>query len=62
MSTTNSSFTPQTFDVDALVARAKKAQEEFAKLEQEEVDKIFFAVAHESDKHRVPLAVQTVGK
>jgi acyl-CoA reductase-like NAD-dependent aldehyde dehydrogenase len=55
-------FTPCTYDVDECVAKAKKAQVEFAKLDQESVDRIFLAVAHEADKNRVPLAVLAVGK
>jgi acyl-CoA reductase-like NAD-dependent aldehyde dehydrogenase len=53
-------YTPETFDVDELLRKAKIAQAEFAKLDQEAVDKIFLKVAHEADKNRVPLAIQAV--
>ena len=53
-------FTPETFDVEELLRKAKKAQEEFSKLDQEAVDKIFVKVAHEADKNRVPLAILAV--
>ena len=49
------------YDVDALMARASKAREEFAKLDQQVVDKIFLAVAHAADKQRVTLSVLAVG-
>ena len=54
------SYTPETFDVQELLNKAKKAQEEFAKLDQQAVDKIFLKVAHEADKNRVPLAMAAV--
>ena len=53
-------YTPETFDVEELLRKAKQAQKEFAKLDQEAVDKIFLKVAHEADKNRVPLAIMAV--
>ena len=54
------SFTTETFDVEELIRKAKVAQEEFAKLNQEQVDRIFKKVAHEADKQRVHLAIMAV--
>jgi acyl-CoA reductase-like NAD-dependent aldehyde dehydrogenase len=39
-----------------ILQTAANAQTAFAKLSQEEADMIFDAVAHEANKHRVPLA------
>lgn len=48
------------YDVKALMTRATRARTEFAKLDQDKVDKIFLAVAHAADKQRVPLALLAV--
>ena len=45
-----------TFDYETMLAQAKVAEREFAKLDQEAVNKIFLKIAHEADKARVPLA------
>ena len=50
-----------TDSVEELMARACVAREEFAKLSQTDVDRIFLAVAHAADKQRVPLAQIAVG-
>ncbi len=43
-----------------LLDRAKKAQEEYSKYSQEQVDKIFKAAATAADKQRIPLARMAV--
>ncbi len=50
-------------NVDALndlICRVKKAQEEYSKFSQEDVDKIFKAAATAADKMRIPLARMAV--
>jgi len=47
-------------ELDALVARVKKAQEEFATYSQEQVDKIFRAASLAANQARIPLAQQAV--
>ena len=42
--------------LEKAIARAKKAQKEFAKYSQEEVDKIFFKAALAANQARIPLA------
>ena len=42
--------------IDEILQRAVTAQFEFAKLTQEQADRIFDAVAQEANKNRVPLA------
>eukprot|EP01025_Chloroclados_australasicus_P011779 TRINITY_DN1521_c1_g3_i1.p1 TRINITY_DN1521_c1_g3~~TRINITY_DN1521_c1_g3_i1.p1 ORF type:complete len:930 (+),score=76.23 TRINITY_DN1521_c1_g3_i1:144-2933(+) len=42
--------------LDSMIDAAKRASREFEKFSQEEVDRIFSAIAHEANKHRVPLA------
>lgn len=46
----------KSFDYEAMVANAKKAELEFSKLDQDQVDKIFLRMAHAADRARVPLA------
>ena len=46
--------------LDCLIARVKRAQEEFAAYTQEQVDKIFKAAATAADKVRIPLAKMAV--
>jgi acetaldehyde dehydrogenase/alcohol dehydrogenase len=48
------------FDYEVMLRRAKQAEEEFMELDQVAVDKIFRAIAHAADKHRVDLAILTV--
>ncbi|KAL7555685.1 hypothetical protein ACA910_015237 [Epithemia clementina (nom. ined.)] len=45
------------YNVEELMARATHARAEFAKFNQETVDRIFLAVAHAADKQRVQLAL-----
>ena len=47
-------------ELDALVTRVKKAQEEFATYSQEQVDKIFRAASLAANQARIPLAQQAV--
>ncbi|SDJ42771.1 acetaldehyde dehydrogenase /alcohol dehydrogenase AdhE [Ferrimonas sediminum] len=47
-------------ELDALVARVKKAQQEFASFSQEQVDTIFRAAALAAANARIPLARQAV--
>ncbi|MEF1310402.1 bifunctional acetaldehyde-CoA/alcohol dehydrogenase [Vibrio mytili] len=47
-------------ELDAMVARVKKAQEEFATYSQEQVDKIFRAASLAANQARIPLAQQAV--
>ncbi|GAL15121.1 alcohol dehydrogenase [Vibrio astriarenae] len=47
-------------ELDALVARVKAAQEEFATFSQEQVDKIFRAASLAANQARIPLAQQAV--
>ncbi|WP_064602697.1 bifunctional acetaldehyde-CoA/alcohol dehydrogenase [Photobacterium sp. J15] len=49
-------------ELDALVARVKKAQEEFATFSQEQVDKIFRAASLAANQARIPLAQQAVAE
>eukprot|EP01025_Chloroclados_australasicus_P065676 TRINITY_DN8946_c0_g1_i8.p1 TRINITY_DN8946_c0_g1~~TRINITY_DN8946_c0_g1_i8.p1 ORF type:complete len:932 (-),score=99.40 TRINITY_DN8946_c0_g1_i8:972-3767(-) len=42
--------------LEEMVRTAKLASHEFEKYSQEEVDRIFSVIAHEANKHRVPLA------
>lgn len=49
-------MTTQPFDPEDMIAKAKVAEEAFALLNQEQVDKIFVQIAHAADKARVPLA------
>ncbi len=42
------------------IAYMRKAQREFAKMNQEQVDKIFFAAAMAANKARIPLAKMAV--
>eukprot|EP00327_Prymnesium_parvum_P016730 CAMPEP_0113240614 /NCGR_PEP_ID=MMETSP0008_2-20120614/6358_1 /TAXON_ID=97485 /ORGANISM="Prymnesium parvum" /LENGTH=645 /DNA_ID=CAMNT_0000087969 /DNA_START=63 /DNA_END=1996 /DNA_ORIENTATION=+ /assembly_acc=CAM_ASM_000153 len=42
--------------IDDIMAKAKKAEAEFACYTQEQVDLIFQKIAHEADKQRVPMA------
>ena len=53
-------YDPSNFDVDELVRKAKKAELEFTNLDQEAVDRIFLNIAHQADKHRVPLSLLAV--
>ncbi|WP_140136563.1 hypothetical protein, partial [Vibrio parahaemolyticus] len=46
--------------LDAMIARVKKAQEEFATYSQEQVDKIFRAASLAANQARIPLAQQAV--
>jgi len=46
----------RTAEVQAILTRAAEAQKAFAMLKQEDADRIFSAVAHEANKHRLPLA------
>ena len=46
--------------LNALLDRVKKAQEEYSKFSQEEVDRIFKAAATAADKMRIPLARMAV--
>ncbi len=48
--------------LEKAIARVKKAQEEFSKYSQEQVDKIFFAAACAADKMRIPLAKMAVAE
>ncbi|EGR1273361.1 bifunctional acetaldehyde-CoA/alcohol dehydrogenase, partial [Vibrio parahaemolyticus] len=47
-------------ELDAMIARVKKAQEEFATYSQEQVDKIFRAASLAANQARIPLAQQAV--
>jgi acetaldehyde dehydrogenase/alcohol dehydrogenase len=47
-------------DIDRMIDISKAAEKEFLKLDQAAVDKIFLAIAHVTDKHRVPLAKMAV--
>ncbi|ANQ16996.1 bifunctional acetaldehyde-CoA/alcohol dehydrogenase [Vibrio natriegens] len=47
-------------ELDALVTRVKKAQEEFSTYSQEQVDKIFRAASLAANQARIPLAQQAV--
>ena len=47
-------------DLDLLITNVKKAQQEFSNFSQEQVDKIFKAVALATNKQRVPLAKMAV--
>ena len=61
--TTKKSVSGQVDSVDALnnlLERVKKAQEEYAKFSQEDVDRIFKAAATAADKARIPLARMAV--
>ncbi|MDV7103132.1 bifunctional acetaldehyde-CoA/alcohol dehydrogenase [Vibrio sp. TH_r3] len=49
-------------ELDALVARVKAAQEEFATFSQEQVDKIFRAASLAANQARIPLAQQAVAE
>ncbi len=49
-------------ELDALVARVKKAQAEFATFSQEQVDKIFRAASLAANQARIPLAQQAVAE
>jgi len=49
-------------ELDALVARVKKAQEEFSTYSQEQVDKIFRAASLAANQARIPLAQQAVAE
>ncbi|MBR1775629.1 bifunctional acetaldehyde-CoA/alcohol dehydrogenase [bacterium] len=46
--------------LNGLIARVKKAQEEYSEYTQEQVDKIFKAAATAADKARIPLAKMAV--
>lgn len=47
-------------ELDAMIARVKKAQEEFATFSQEQVDKIFRAASLAANQARIPLAQMAV--
>ena len=47
-------------DLNALIARVKKAQQEYENFSQEQVDKIFKAAAIAANKVRIPLAKMAV--
>ncbi|WP_229764950.1 hypothetical protein, partial [Vibrio cholerae] len=47
-------------ELDALVARVKAAQAEFATFSQEQVDKIFRAASLAANQARIPLAQMAV--
>lgn len=47
-------------ELDALVARVKEAQRQFASFSQEQVDKIFRAAALAASNARIPLAQMAV--
>lgn len=49
-------------ELDALVARVKAAQEEFATFSQEQVDAIFRAASLAANQARIPLAQQAVAE
>ncbi|MGR5222735.1 bifunctional acetaldehyde-CoA/alcohol dehydrogenase [Vibrio parahaemolyticus] len=49
-------------EIDALVARVKKAQKEFATFSQEQVDKIFRAASLAANNARIPLAQLAVAE
>ncbi len=49
-------------ELDALVARVKAAQEEFATFSQEKVDAIFRAASLAANHARIPLAQQAVAE
>ena len=46
--------------LNSLLDRVKKAQEEYSKFSQEDVDRIFKAAATAADKMRIPLAKMAV--
>lgn len=46
--------------LEKLIRKVKKAQEEFSKYTQEQVDKIFFAAAMAANQARIPLAKMAV--
>ena len=46
--------------LEKAIKRTKKAQQEFAKFTQEQVDKIFLAAASAANKARIPLAKMAV--
>ncbi|MBQ7645750.1 MAG: aldehyde dehydrogenase family protein, partial [Clostridia bacterium] len=46
--------------LEALIAKVKKAQEQFSSFTQEQVDKIFFAAAVAANRQRIPLAKSAV--
>lgn len=48
--------------LEALIKRAKKAQEEYSKFSQEQVDRIFKRAATEANKMRIPLAKDAVAE
>ena len=61
----NEKVYPITEDVKTLsetIARARKAQQEFATFTQEQVDKIFLAAASAANKARIPLAKMAVAE
>lgn len=60
MASHSEATTTPPFDYEEMVRKAKQAEKEFAKLGQEEVDRIFLKIAHEADKQRVPLAILAV--
>ena len=47
-------------ELDALVQRCRKAQQEFATFSQEQVDRIFLAAASAANKARIALAKMAV--
>ncbi len=49
-------------ELDAMIARVKKAQEEFATYSQEQVDAIFRAASLAANQARIPLAQQAVAE
>ena len=49
-------------ELDALVARVKEAQREFASFSQEQVDKVFRAAALAASNARIPLAQMAVAE
>lgn len=48
--------------LESLIKRAKKAQEEYSKFSQEQVDRIFKRAATEANKMRIPLAKDAVAE
>ena len=48
--------------LESEIARVRKAQSEFAKFSQEQVDKIFLACATAANKERIPLAKLAVSE
>lgn len=49
-------------ELDALVARVKEAQRQFASFSQEQVDKVFRAAALAASNARIPLAQMAVAE